>query len=306
GSARRLRGPVRAPRHRARRPAAAGRARRRPPHLRRPRRPSGGTGLRRRGGPRNRPARRRLHRQQGGLRAAVRPAVGGRLPGRGPRPAGAVRVPRTRRPGRLLRRGARPGRRRRRARAAGGVRRAAAPARAQLRRARDPRRGGRRARPVHLVHPAGLRALAAHRPPCRAARPPGSAAGLRRRAAGERDPRAGGHDRSDGPGGAGADPGFLLPAVPAQLRGRAARDGRRDAERAGPGAGAGGDGCAAARRPWRSRRRLAAPRAGRHGPAPRRAARGHQQLHPLPRRREPTAHGGRAARLLGRRLGAAM
>ena len=85
---------------------------------------------------RHRAAGRRLHRQQGGLRAAARAAGRGRVPRGGPRPARAVRVARartTRRAYSVAELGqdvvavARV--------AARGVRRAAAPARAQLRRA---------------------------------------------------------------------------------------------------------------------------------------------------------------------------
>ena len=85
-----------------------------------------------------------------------------------------------------------------------------------------------------------------------------------------------------------------------QLRGRAARHGRGDADRTRPGARAGRDRRAGAGRARGGGRRLAAARAGGHGRAPRCPARGHQQLDPLPRGREPAADAGGAARLLGR------
>ena len=103
----------------------------------------------------------------------ARAAGRGRIPGGRDRPARAVRVARSRRPGRLLRRRARGRRPRRGAGAARGVRRArctcsgTASAGWSCRAAVLAEPGA-----VHLVHAARLGAVAADRPPRRAARPP--------------------------------------------------------------------------------------------------------------------------------------
>ena len=98
----------------------------------------------------------------------------------------------------------------------------------------------------------------------------------------------------------GADPRVLRPPVPEQLRGRAARHGRRDADRARPGARAGRHGRAGAGRARRGRRRLAAARAGGHGRSGSAPGTRSSTTRSTPPRREPAADAGGAARLLGR------
>ena len=257
---------------------------------------------RRRGGPRHRAPRRRLHRQQGGLRAAARAARRGRLPRGRHRPARAVRVARPGRPGRLL--GGRAGP-------------TSSPSPACC--------AEESGEPLHLLgHSFGglvTRAAVLAEPGLFTSftllgSGPSRLTGRRADLLDHLGPLldAGGvelvHETleqvamTDPKAQAvpGADPRVLLPAVPEQLRGRPARDGRRDAYRARPGGRAGRDRAAAPGGARRGRRRLAAARPGRDGRAAGRPARGHQQLDPLPAVENPRADPGGAARLLGRRL----